>query len=170
MNKKERQGRIQLKISMIAKFLMVLSMELLAGPAIAGRIWNYTYDQYGHVLTSDGPRTDINDTTVYGYDGQGNLDTITNALGHVIRLTNYNGRNQPGKIIDANGVETELSYHARGWLLAVTRKNPDGNGSGDAVTRFSYDNSGQITAIALPDASVIRYEYDAAHRLVAISN
>src|SRR5262249_5399259 len=36
------------------------------------RTWTYTYDALGHVLTADGPRTDVNDTTTYTYDASGN--------------------------------------------------------------------------------------------------
>ena len=36
------------------------------------------------------PATDVNDTTTYTYDADGNVSTVTDALGHVTRITSYN--------------------------------------------------------------------------------
>ncbi|UTW46345.1 hypothetical protein KFE80_05540 [bacterium SCSIO 12696] len=73
------------------------------------------------MLTADGPRTDVNDVTTYTYDASDNRDTVTNnALGHLTQYLDYNGRGQPRRVIDPNGVETVLTYHVRGWLLTST--------------------------------------------------
>lgn len=148
---------------------LVLGLCFIAS-ASATQNWTYTYNTSGQVLTADGPRTDVSDVTTNTYDTSGNLATITNALGHVTQLLDYNGRGQPGRIIDANGVETLLTYHSRGWLLTSTVKDPGGNAAFDAVTSYGYDNVGQVTSITLPEGTVLSYEYNGAHQLTAVSN
>ena len=150
--------------------LVVVAALGVCGTAEATQNWSYTYNTNGQVLTADGPRTDVTDVTTYTYDTSGNVATITNPLGHVTQLQNYNGRGQPGTMIDANGVETTLTYHVRGWLLSSTVKDPGGNSANDATTTYGYDNVGQVTSITTPDGTVLNYEYDGAQRLVAISN
>ena len=130
---------------------------------------SYTYHPIGTngaglMATMDGPRTDVADTTSYTYDTDGNLMSVTNPLGHVTQMTDYTDRGQPGKIIDPNGIETILTYHARGWLLAATVKDPSGNPALDATTTYTYDAVGQVTRITSPDSSYLDYIYDAARR------
>ncbi len=141
----------------------------------AERATSYTYhpsgtNGAGQMATMNGPRTDVSDVSSYSYDNKGNLASVTNALGHVTQYSDYNGRGLAGKVTDANGVETLLEYHVRGWLTKTTVKDPGGNTALDAVTSFTYDAVGQITRITLPDASYLDFEYDAAQRLVAIQN
>jgi YD repeat-containing protein len=125
------------------------------------RIWRYTYNQYGQVLTATGPRTDVADTTTYTYDSMGNLETVTNALGHVATLSGYDANGRVGTIVDANGLRTDLLYHPRGWLKSRT---VTGNGINE-LTSYDYDGVGQLKKVTLPDNSWIGYDYDDAHRL-----
>jgi RHS repeat-associated protein len=130
------------------------------------RIWTYTYDLLGHVLTATGPRTDVKDTTTYTYDADGNLSTVTDALGHVTRITSYNQSGLPLSMTDANGVVTMLAYDAMGRLLTSTVVTAAGN----AVTRYGYDAAGLLTSVTQPDNSVLYYTYDAAERLIGVSD
>ena len=135
------------------------------------RTWTYTYDSLGQLLTANGPRTDVTDITTYTYytsnDASGNyrigdFNTVTNALGHVTTISAYDAHGRPKTITDANGLVTQLTYTPRGWLATRT--------VGGLLTQFSYDNVGQLTQVTMPDNSFIGYGYDAAHRLVQISN
>jgi len=130
------------------------------------RSFAFTYNSLGQVLTAVGPRTDVAPVTLYGYDASGNLRAVTNALGQVTRFTRYNGRGQPLELVDANGVTNRFTYHLRGWLL----KREVLAASGNAVTEFTYDPAGQLTATRLPDGSTRRNFYDAAHRLRSVTN
>jgi YD repeat-containing protein len=130
------------------------------------RTWTYTYNSLGLVATIDGPRTDVPDVTTYGYAPNGDLTTITNALGHVTEITARDARGYPTAIRDPNGVVTALAYDARGRLTAQTVQSSQG----DATTTFDYDPAGQLVAITLPDGSQLHYEYDDAQRLTAIEN
>jgi len=160
--------RTTVALNLIAATLLPLA---LANPSLgADQNWSYTYNVNGQILTADGPRTDINDITTYTYDASGNRSSATNAIGHQVKMQNYNGRGQPGLIIDANGIQTVLSYHDRGWLLSGTVKGPGGNSALDAATTYAYDDEGQLLSTTLPNGSMLFNEYDAAQRLVAISN
>lgn len=123
------------------------------------RTWSYTYNNVGQVLTATDPR---NNTTTYAYDGQGNLSTITNAAGHVTTLSNYDANGRVGRIVDPNGLTTDLTYSPRGWL--ASRK------IGGELTTYDYDGVGQLKKVTNPDGSFIAYTYDDAHRLTDITD
>jgi RHS repeat-associated protein len=129
-------------------------------------IWTNTFDNLGHLLTSAGPRTDVLATNKYTYDGSNNLSAITDPLGHVTQITNYNGSGLPQTMIDANGVTNRFTYDIRDRLLTRVVLAASGN----ATNTFGYDSAGQLTSIILPDGSLLDYQYDAAHRLQSVSN
>lgn len=134
------------------------------------RAWRWTYDQYGKVLTADGPRTDAADVTAYTYYAagdpdlgkSGNLASITNALGQVTQVTAYDARGRPLIVIDPNGVATQLQFDTRGRLT--------GRNVGGESTAYTYDDAGQLTRVTLPDGSYLAYTYDAAHRLTGLAD
>jgi YD repeat-containing protein len=54
------------------------------------RSWTNTFDNFGHLLSTTGPRTDVTATTFYAFDSSNNLISITDPMGHVSRLAEYN--------------------------------------------------------------------------------
>ena len=134
------------------------------------RTWTYTYNPNGFVLTVNGPRTDVTDQTSYAYYAdndadfgkRGNVSSITNAAGHVTNITAYNAHGQPLTIVDSNGLTTTLTYDLRRRLK--TRN------VGGEVTTYDYDFAGPLIKVTLPDGSFLRYCYDGAHRLTAMSD
>lgn len=140
------------------------SSTLTSAPAntVIPRTWTYTYNTVGQVLTATGPRTDIVDKTTYDYNLQGNLIKITNAAGHVTTLSNYDANGKAGRIIDPNGMITDLTYSPRGWLTSKT--------VGGELTTYDYDGIGQLKKVTLSDSSFIAYTYDDAHRLTDITD
>lgn len=146
------------------------SQGLSATPTGTPRTWTYTYNAIGLVLTVNGPRTDVTDTTTYTYHAdndpdlgkRGNVATITNAAGHVTSFTSYNGHGQPLTVVDANGLTTTMTYDIRQRLKTRT--------VGTETTSYDYDNAGQLTKVTLPDGSFLSYTYDDAHRLTAIDD
>jgi YD repeat-containing protein len=139
------------------------------GAATVGtaRTWTYTYNSVGQVLTATGPRTDVVDRTTYTYDAQGNLVSIVNPAGHITTLSNYDANGRAGRITDPNGITTDMSYGARGWL---TSRIVSGTGGGAETTSYDYDGVGQMTKATMPDGSTIFYTYDPAHRLTNIAD
>lgn len=100
------------------------------------RTWNTNYI-YGSVpgallqKVEDGPRTDVADLTTYDYypadaacagghfGCRGQLKQVTDALGHITRLTRYLAAGQIEEIVDANGLVTSLAYDARQRLTSA---------------------------------------------------
>jgi RHS repeat-associated protein len=132
------------------------------------RIWTYTYDSYGRILTVKDPRTDVNSTTTYAYytctTGYqcGQIETITNALNQVTTFNTYNAYGQPLTITDPNGVVTTLTYDARQHLKSRQ--------VGTETTSYAYFPTGLLKTVTLPDSSTIGYAYDGAHRLTDITD
>jgi len=134
--------------------------------AVADRASTVTYNAKGLVETVDGPRTDVTDVTHYAYDNQGRLFTVTNALGQVTTYENYDIYGNPGKVTDANGVVTLLTYTPEGWLQTTT---VDANGAA-AVTTLTYDAVGNVTQTKDADGVVLNYTFDDASRLTDITD
>jgi RHS repeat-associated protein len=134
----------------------------------SARVWSYTYNSFGQVLTEDGPRTDVSDVTTYTYNtcttGHecGQIHTVTDALGHFTTFSTYNAHGQPLTITDINGVVTTLAYDSR---LRLTSRQ-----IGTETTGYSYYPTGQLKLVTHPDGSTILYNYDAAHRLTDITD
>jgi len=102
----------------------------------------------------------------------GDLNTVTNALGQVTTYVSYDRNGRVVRIKDANGVDTDMTYHERGWLATRTvRASSKGTDSEfDAITTFDYDNVGNVTSVTQPDGASLSYTYDAAHRLTDITD
>jgi RHS repeat-associated protein len=146
-----------------------LLTKTIADPASGtSRTWTYTYDNYGRVLTSDGPRTDVSDLTTYTYytcttgSQCGELETVSDALGHVTTYSTYDANGRPLTITDPNGVVTTLTYDARGRLKSRT--------VGSESTSFAYYPTELLEQVTLPDGSSLSYTYDAAHRLTQVTD
>ncbi len=140
-------------------------------PTVTGtaRIWTYTYNSLGQVLTADGPRTNTNDITTYSYYPDttaahhvGDLWKITNALGHITTFNAYDANGRPLTITDPNGLVINLGYDTRGRL---TQKTIDGNS-----TQYTYDAAGNLIEVIQPSGVYITYSYDAAHRLTEVTD
>jgi len=128
------------------------------------RTTSRTYNDYGQVTSVDGPRTDVIDVTSYEYDERGNRLSVTNALGHETRYSNYERNGLPGTITDPNGLVTHLTYDWQGKITEQRVEAPEG----DLVTRYVFDPVGQLIEIHPPTGAALYYEYDAAQRLVGI--
>jgi YD repeat-containing protein len=146
---------------------------------VLSRTWKNTYTYYDQndvqVATweVDGPRLPpIHDTTTYQYNTSGFLTRVTasvsNDLNLVTEYSDHNGRGQPRTLRDANGIETQLRYTARGWLDSVTQDAAAGGIA--AYTDFHYDNVGQLTGITLADNVELHFRYDEGHRLEEVEN
>lgn len=146
----------------------VLTKTVLDTSTSESRTWTYTYNSFGQVLTANGPRTDVSDVTTYTYYSCttgyqcGQVQTVTNALGHVTTYNTYNAHGQPLTIIDPNGVVTTLAYDTRQRLTSRT--------VGTEQTTFDYWQTGLLKKATLPDSSFLEYTYDAAHRLTEIED
>jgi len=138
---------------------------------VANRVQQWTYNQYGQVLTAKDP---LNNTTSYAYYTDtsftgtdpnavghtiGDLQTMTNAKSQVTTYSQYDKHGNLLQMSDPNGVVTTNTYDLRQRLLSTS--------VGGQTTSYSYDPAGQLLKVTAPDASWLGYEYDPAHRLTA---
>lgn len=144
--------------------------------------------QLGLVLTEDGPRTDVQDVTVYSYYQStdesgcgtvggachrvGDLYQATNALGQKTTWLTYDRNGRATRLRDGSGKIHDLSYTPRGKLTSLTeRAAQDGSTSPqDSVTTITFDSAENVTSIVDPDGAALNYNYDDAHRLIRIND
>ncbi|ANH68225.1 RHS repeat domain-containing protein [Mitsuaria sp. 7] len=134
---------------------------------VAARATSWTYNATGQVLTEKDPAGRVVLTNEYYADTtpdhtQGDLKSSTNAVQHVTRFPRYDAYGNPLERLDPNGAATTYAYDARQRLTSVT--------TGGAVTSYEYWPTGLLKKSSQSDGSAVNYEYDDAHRLVAVSD
>lgn len=129
------------------------------------RTTSYSYSNHANgvlaSMTVDGPRTDVSDTVTRQFDTKGNLISMTNSLGHLIAFSNYDLLGNVGRVTSANGLITDFTYNARGWLMSQTVQHP----AGSQTTSYQYNAEHQPTKITYPNGYVVYHEYSLAYRL-----
>jgi RHS repeat-associated protein len=128
------------------------------------RVVRYAFGHASMSVTRELP--DDLATTVEQYDAAGNTVSFTNAIGHLWRWQNFNGRGQAGRVLDANGVATDSSFDALGRLRSTTTWLPQGA----RTTSFSHDGLGRTVAANLPSGQVLRLQYAPTGRVTALGN
>jgi YD repeat-containing protein len=135
-------------------------------PTVPMRVQQWTYNQYGQVLTAKDP---LNNTTTNAYYSdttadhtKGDLHTVTNAKQQKTTFTKYNSTGQWLEMKDANGVVTTRTFDLRQRLKSVST---DG-----VTTSYDYWPNGLLKNVTLPDASSVSYGYDGAHRLTSVTD
>lgn len=140
------------------------------------RTSTYTYDAFGRVLTENGPRTDSTDLTTYTYytcsSGYqcGQLNSVTDAAGHLTTYNLYNTHGRPTQITDPNGLVISLAYDLRQRITDRCIGSILPGCSGGELTRLDYWSTGLLKKVTNPDGSYIEYTYDSAHRLTQIND
>ncbi|KQW93191.1 hypothetical protein ASC94_10970 [Massilia sp. Root418] len=147
-----------------------------AAPVGQARIWTFTYNALGQVLTSNGPAGESGnvETTAYAYYADttathtsGDLWTVTNAKGHVTEYLEYNKSGKNTRMSDPNGSIAVLAYDPQ---LRLTSRTLGAGTAAAQTTTYDYDGVGQLIKVTAPDASFITYTYDAAHRLTDVTD
>jgi len=129
-------------------------------------------------LSATGPRTDLTQTTTYRYymdsvatgcgtlsgacHQPGDLYQVIDPMGHVTTIASYDADGRITRTIDANGINTDLTYTPRGWLASRS--------IGGATTTLGYTPYGAVASITDPDNVTTTFTYDAAHRLTDITD
>lgn len=131
------------------------------------RTTRYAYTYHANGLKAsvrmDGPLEQ--DDITFTYNGRGDLVSVINGLGHQTEYLGHDQRGAPGTIRGPNAETTTRRYDARGRLTIeeVTA------GTGTAATHISYSGTGDLAGMRRPDGAYVRYEYDAARRLINTS-
>ncbi len=132
----------------------------------------------------DGPRPGNGDTTTFVYypidpsvpaTWRGRLAASRNAAGHVTRFESYDVFGNAIRIVDPNGVATEMTYDSLGRLLTTTLEGVPGCDTvadplcaTDVTTTRVYSGNGPLANEVHGDA-VTNYTYDGRGRVLAIS-
>jgi YD repeat-containing protein len=144
-----------------------LGFSATVDTTVPARVRQWTYNQYGQVLTAKDP---LNNTTTQTYYSDttadhtmGDLATVTNALNQVVaRYIKYNPAGQWLEMTDANGVTTTRTFDLRQRLKTTT--------TAGLTTSYDYWPTGSLKSVTLPDTSSVSYGYDDAHRLTSVSD
>jgi len=127
------------------------------------------YTAIGQPTMVSGPRTDVSQVTQYSYypivagdSKSGQVNQVTDALGHVTTFNSYDASGRPTQVTDPNGLVTTFTYNARGWLL--TKR------VGTELSQYTYDGVGQLQKIALPNGASLSYSYNDAHQLIGLQD
>jgi YD repeat-containing protein len=106
-------------------------------------------------------KNELNETTTFGYDANGNVATTTAPdLNTTTRI--FDERNLLYQETEANGDQVRLHYHPNGRLLKVI----DGNGN---PTRYDYDAFDRQNLITHADNSTESRTYDLAFRVTSLT-
>jgi RHS repeat-associated protein len=136
--------------------------EVLTSIDPVGNVTANTYDAKGNLVMVTSPTQSV---TRFAYDGKGELIQITNPLGNVTTLAYYpTGLVQ--SITDAQNSTTSYSYDARGNRISVI--DPI-NGSAHPTT-YSYDSMSRLTGTVYPDGSSVSYGYDYRGRQTSVTD
>lgn len=122
-----------------------------------GRRVEYTHDVLGN-KTSE---TTGGDTTLYDYNSQDQVKSITDAQGNVTQYE-YDSMGKITKTIDANNHSTTYEYNEMGKLTQIT----DASGQ---LLKYGYNILGNPTRIEKPTGDKVEYDYDAVGRIKTIT-
>ena len=134
----------------------------------------------------DGPRTDVVDITSFVYypidagvpaNLRGRLAATRNAAGHITRFEGYDVFGNVTRVVDANGVATEIAYDALGRVTTTTIKSIAGCDTAadplcatDLTATRTYEPvAGPLQREQRPDGGVTTYTYDSRGRVETIS-
>jgi YD repeat-containing protein len=141
-------------------------------PGTTSRVQQWTYNQYGQMLTAVDPRGNATSYAYYGDSAAdhlpGDLRSITNPAGQVTSYLSYdrNGRNL--RSVEPNGATTDNTYTARGWLN--TESVTAASGGTALITTRGYDAAGKLVWVQGPDGAKVVYNYDGAGRITSTTD
>jgi YD repeat-containing protein len=150
----------------------------------AGKVVQYTYDaanQLQSVIQTAHPDPSHN-TTLYGYDPNGNLSTLTDANTHTTQnafdqLSQLQTETMPAgqtqtrtydyagnltSLIDYNGHKTTYTYDSLNRLSTVVDNNLS---VGQNTTQYTYDPASNVATVTYPNGLSSTFQYDDLNRL-----
>jgi YD repeat-containing protein len=127
--------------------------------------WAYTYTPLNDIQTARSSRTDVNDTTTYGYTA-GNLTSVLDASGKTTVL-HYDDPSNKGlvtSVVDPLTHTTTFTYDVYGNRQTAL----------DAVDKYTYnyDVGGRLTSVidAMTPARTTTFTYDGMNDLVTVQD
>ena len=150
-----------------------------------GRWLSYSYDSVGRKIQM---ADSTGHTTNYSYNNQGQLARLSDASDHTIANYQYDDNGRLSRGDNGNGTYTTYEYDAAGQLTHLINYKADASINSrfdytynevglrtsmntlDGTTHYSYDATGQLTGVTLPDSRHIDYRYDAAGNRITVSD
>ena len=140
----------------------------------------------GMKKATDGPRSDVTDAVAYVYypvsatvpkSLRGHLAAVRNPAGHITRYEGYNLFGSATRIVDPNGVATELSFDSLGRVTSTTTKGVTGCDTTadplcntDLTTTTVYEGATRyVISAARAGGGVTAYTYDDRGRTLTVS-
>ncbi len=126
--------------------------------AVATYSYNTTFSEVTSFTDRNGKQTQ------YGYDGSGNLLSVTDALSHVTSYT-YTLHGYVASAEDANGHITSFGYD--GYFRLQTVTEPYVAAAGKSYTlNYGYDTAGDLTTEKDARGNTVTMTYDAMGRML----
>lgn len=127
------------------------------------RTTSYAYTFHSNNLINTLNVTDARGyTTTSTYNSQGDLSSVTNALGQTTSYSQYDADGRVGRITFPNSLTTDYTYDSLGRITA-TKVNAD---TGVATTSVTYNAFDKPVKITSPSGAVTNFTYDNAGRLI----
>jgi len=121
----------------------------------------YLYSLYGNgliqTMSVTRPSPGDSDTTIYEFDTNGNVTSITDGLGHKSNFSSYTALGLAQHVVGQNGDVTDNTFDARGFLMTATTY-PNNVA---ATTTYGYDDFGKVKSVASPDGQLTQWNRDA---------
>jgi RHS repeat-associated protein len=114
-------------------------------PDIPGKLWKE--------INNDGTFTE------YGYDGKGNVNSVTDPNGHNTGYL-YDPLNRLAEVSQPGNLITSYFYDIHGNLTSVIDAE-------EHETIYQYDDMGRVVSTTSPDTGTVTYVYDEAGNLVS---
>ncbi len=155
-------------------------------PGGAFSAWALLPQPRGTRKSVNGSRTDVTDISTfvhYPHDSavpallRGKLAASRDPLGHITRYESYDVFGAPTRIVDANGVATEMTYDALGRPLTTTVRGVPGCDTvadplctQDITTSRAYEaGNGPLSLEERPGGGITLYAYDNRGRILTIT-
>jgi len=154
-----------------------------------GKLWQYTYDQYGNrsqvtdplgnittytfdglgrMLTKVNPKGNVTGgnpaayTTTSTYDAFSDLKTVTDQLGHLTQY-NYDGKRNLTQVIDANTHRVVNTYNLDNQLTQLQRAD-------NSLLKTAFDGNGNVISQIDGLNNPTTYTYDALNRKASMTD
>lgn len=130
-----------------------VTSDVIARGSDIGLSKTVVYDAVGRPYQRKGANGQVE---TYAYDGNGNLLSMTDALGNKTSFQ-YDALDRKTRTIDAKSGTTQSTYDAADHVASVT--DPRG-----LVTSYAYDGLGQLWQQVSPDTGTTHYAHDSYGR------
>ena len=131
----------------------------------------YGYNGAGQLTSIDGPRTDVQDVTSFGYDPiTGYRTTMTQPIIGTTVYSNFNALGSPQTVTDPNGNSTIYTYYPDGKVSTVKAPGDTNATQYFYVTSCGASCSGKLDHIVLPEGNTITYGYDGLGNVATITD